>query len=89
MIPYFLGFPLKIGYSFIGISAFLVLFLLFSGFTLKKLAIILALIAIVYVFFTVITLNKIGSIEKKFFSTKINAIKNNSLEPFKNDSYNK
>lgn len=89
MIPYFLGFPLRIGYSFLGISAFLILVLLFTGFSLKKLAVIAVLIALVYVLFTVLTLSKVGNIEKRFFSTHLKAIKNNSLGPFKDGSYNK
>ena len=89
MIPYFLGFPLRIGYSFIGISAFLILVLLFTGFSLKKLSVIAGLILFVYLLFTVLTLSKVGNLEKRFFSTRLKAIKNNSLEPFKDGGHNK
>lgn len=91
LIPYFLGFPLKMGYAFISICFLLVLLLLFTGFTLKKLAVLAVLVAVVYVSFIFLSSRRKVSIEKRWLArqVKIDAIKNNSLAPFKNGSNDK
>lgn len=83
MVPYFLGLPLNLGYTFIVGSVIFLFIILISGFSVIKLAALILCVALLYVILTVLSHQKTSAITKRFFSDKLNAIKNNSLKPFK------
>jgi hypothetical protein len=60
--------------------------ILFSGFSIIKLGVLILSIALLYVALTVLSHQSQKKISKKFFSTRLTAIKNNSLKPFTLDA---
>lgn len=89
MVPYFLGFPLKIGYTFAGVSALTIIGFLFSGFSLLTMGILAGTLVVYYIVATVLSFQDVARLEKKVFSTKLTAIKNNSMAPFRYDRNDK
>ena len=85
--PYVLGLSVNIGYIYFAITVLMVFFLLFAFSWV--LAIILAVIDLVaYMLLSFISDRSLEQIKKRIFALHIEAIKNKSMEPFKNDSIN-
>lgn len=81
-VPYFLGLPLNLGYLFLAISMVMLFIILFSGFSIIKLGVLILCVALLYVILTVMSHQSQKKTSKKFFSTRLTAIKNSSLKPF-------
>lgn len=82
--PYVLNLPVNIGYIFFAVTLVLI-FILLAGFSFKKLLILVGVDIMVYLVLSFVGEKSIARIQKEFFAQKIKVIKNNSLEPFKND----